>query len=74
MVCARLHIICGNCGNGDGDMFEYEINKDGLDYGDGTFDDAVYIWCKNCGTLHSLDNKMPIRKPKVKELKKGEEE
>jgi uncharacterized Zn finger protein len=53
MVNAKLHIICGNCGCSD--MFTYEIEKDGMDFGTYT-DDAVYISCKNCSTLHNLED------------------
>lgn len=53
MVMARLHIICGNCGCND--MFEYQIDPEGHDFGD-HFEPAVCISCSNCGTLHDLDN------------------
>jgi len=53
MVNASLHIICGNCGSKDD--FLYTIEKDYLDFGDYQ-EDATVIKCKNCGTLHVLDN------------------
>ena len=62
MVMARIHIICGNCGNGNGDDFEYEINPEGHDFGDDGFKPAVWIWCKNCSTLHDLSEKIPEKK------------
>lgn len=48
MAHARLHIICGNCGCND--MFEYEIVKGA----DASEQDAVWLWCRNCGTLHNI--------------------
>ncbi len=59
MARAKLHVICGNCGCND--EFEYRIVKDGLDYGDGTFDDAVHIICNNCTTLHELSDTIKIK-------------
>ncbi len=44
MVFARLHIICGNCGNGDKEEFENRIE-----------DGQIYISCQNCATLHTLE-------------------
>lgn len=57
MAHARLHIICGNCGNND--LLSYEIDHKGADVGDGTFRPVVYITCRNCGTLHDLSNTIP---------------
>jgi uncharacterized Zn finger protein len=54
----RLHIICGTCGAGKEDL-SFEIVRDGVDLSDEEkyrFEDAVYIWCSNCGTLHDLSN------------------
>jgi len=53
MAHARLHIICGNCGSND--MFKYEISAQLNDETDEEYD-VVYISCKNCGTLHDLDD------------------
>lgn len=53
MVMARLHIICGNCGCND--MFSWKIQKDYQDFGDYQKDD-VCIYCKNCGTIHTLSD------------------
>lgn len=53
MVMARLHIICGNCGCND--MFKYHIEPEGMDFGD-RFEPSVRIYCRNCATLHSLDD------------------
>jgi len=48
MVMAKLHVICGNCGSANGFDWEYK-------------QDDVYIGCKNCATLHALnDNAEPI--------------
>lgn len=53
MVCAKLHIICGNCGCSD--MFTYRIIKDYHDFGDYT-DDGVVLHCKNCSTNHDIED------------------
>lgn len=61
MVCARLHIICGNCGCND--MFKYHIDPKGTsicdDEGNEQLRPAVYISCENCSTLHRLDDTNP---------------
>lgn len=60
MVHARLHIICGNCGQDlkEPDMATWEYIPAEIDEEDGEiFDPAdVHISCKNCATLHSLGN------------------
>lgn len=53
MVCASLHLICGNCGCNN--RWEYEIDIGGKDIGDGSLYPEVYITCNNCGTVHTLD-------------------
>ena len=53
MARARLHIICGNCGCND--MFEYKIDPKGHDFGD-HFEPAVFITCRNCSTIHDLND------------------
>tara|TARA_R110000803_G_scaffold98706_1_gene166801 strand:+ start:322 stop:513 length:192 start_codon:yes stop_codon:yes gene_type:complete len=55
MVMARLHIICGNCGCND--EFEYRT-FDELVNDDGELSDRVIvsITCKNCSTIHSLED------------------
>jgi RNase P subunit RPR2 len=55
MVMARLHIICGNCGCND--EFEYRT-FDELVNDDGELSDhvGVSITCKNCSTIHSLED------------------
>lgn len=59
MVCDKLHIICGNCG----EMLSLE-NKDNAkasiqrDY-KGNFED-VFITCENCDTIHNLSKYMEI--------------
>lgn len=55
MVNARLHTICGNCGCSD--MFELSIDRDVEHYtksGDYKMD-VAHLSCRNCGTLHKLD-------------------
>jgi hypothetical protein len=64
MVMARLHIICGNCGCND--MWEWE-HKPKIDGEDGEIidDEDVYLSCRNCATLHSInDNAKNRRKTK----------
>lgn len=51
MAYAKLHIICGNCGNNTD--LTYEIVKDLHDYGD-TKEDGVVIRCGNCSTTHDI--------------------
>jgi hypothetical protein len=53
MANAKLHIICGNCGQND--MFEHHIS---IEIDDDTDEErqVVYIACNNCGTLHDLEN------------------
>jgi uncharacterized Zn finger protein len=53
MANAKLHIICGNCGCNH--MFVYEIVKD-IDDDSGKEIQHVYLICKNCITLHNLDD------------------
>lgn len=53
MVMARLHVICGNCGNGDKREFRIRINTEPQDPEDPQT--RVYLSCKNCHTLHALD-------------------
>lgn len=55
MVRARIHIICGNCGCGD--MWEFQIVRDGIDLDGENFKDAAWLKCGNCATLHTLENK-----------------
>ena len=64
MVNARLHIICGNCGCKD--LFEASVDSTGHDYTDEVekFEFCVYIYCRNCGTLHDLS--CNLRDPHIK--------
>lgn len=53
MARARLHLICGNCGCNDEWEWQYVA-------GDTDASSDVYLSCKNCSTLHSLnDNAEP---------------
>ena len=56
MVIAKLHIICGNCGNNEG--LKFRVDPKGRDLSDKEerFEPEVYIKCPNCSTLHSLSN------------------
>jgi DNA-directed RNA polymerase subunit M/transcription elongation factor TFIIS len=51
MVMARLHVICGNCGNGDKDLFEWEHKQKTADELE-----TVYVRCLNCVTLHDIND------------------
>ena len=61
MANAKLHIICGNCGQNN--MFDYEIIEE-ID--DDTHEpyQRVSIACNNCHTLHDLENNAKPRKKK----------
>lgn len=48
MVRARLHMICGNCGNSEG--FTFEVNED-----EELGHPSVSIKCPDCSTIHWLD-------------------
>lgn len=52
MVNARLHIICGNCGQND--MFTYQINNE-IDDDTNEKYQTVNLICNNCHTIHDLD-------------------
>lgn len=60
MVHARLHIICGNCGNNED--LSYKIDLNGIDpgkideNGNSIFEPDCYIYCSNCSTVHSIDD------------------
>lgn len=56
MVYARLHLICGNCGNSAPDEFSAKYNK-----GDNLTPATIYITCANCGTLHDLADNAEIK-------------
>ncbi len=53
MVMAKLHIICGNCGSSDN--FEYDI-YDFFDDEKESEHERVNIICKNCITVHALED------------------
>jgi hypothetical protein len=54
MVMDRLHIICGNCGCND--EWELHIERDGDDITKDVveFEDAAWMICMNCSTVHDL--------------------
>lgn len=58
MVMARLHVICGNCGNNEG--FKYSIDPTGNCDNDGNNFPSVDITCPNCATMHFLGEDMGI--------------
>lgn len=60
MVNNSLHIICGNCGQDltEKNMVTWEYKPADIDEETGeVYDTAdVYIRCKNCATIHFLDD------------------
>jgi hypothetical protein len=54
MVMARLHLICGNCGCND--LWEWEYVPKEVCEGEIMTDENVSISCKNCITIHSLND------------------
>jgi hypothetical protein len=68
MVMANLHIICGNCGNGEG--FEFTIAPEGHDITitDPEFEPAVFITCNNCSTIHDLNHNAIMVEAKNKKM------
>jgi len=65
MVNARLHIICGNCGCNH--MFQYAVK---LSINDAVEPEKEYpqvsILCKNCSTIHYLEDNAKIDKSQIK--------
>ena len=47
MVCAKLHIICGNCGCAD--ELKLKLYREG---------DIQHVWiiCENCSTVHNVED------------------
>lgn len=60
MVRARIYIICGNCGCDD--EFSYKTHER-RDCEDDVVGWDVAISCRNCGTIHTLSDKMPEAAP-----------
>ena len=54
MVMAKLHIICGNCGSSD--AFEYKHDEHAADDEETTMQYETTITCKNCATIHWLND------------------
>lgn len=61
MASAKLHIICGNCGSNDDFKFEPYIRRDSEDDINGV---GTFISCKNCTTLHDLEDNAVYSGPK----------
>jgi transcription elongation factor Elf1 len=61
MANARLHIICGNCGSNH--QFEHEVK---IELDDDTLQprNIVYLWCRNCSTLHDLEDNSTLKSDK----------
>lgn len=54
MVMAKLHVICGNCGcNND---FEYNHSEEFVGKDDQGKQWKTSLVCKNCSTIHELDD------------------
>jgi len=54
MANERLHIICGNCGCNDN--FEWQHQQGLVANGEKISDEDTWVWCRNCSTLHSLND------------------
>ncbi len=54
MARARLHLICGNCGCLD--MWEWHHVPEEVDEGEIMQDEDVFLSCRNCSTLHSIND------------------
>lgn len=54
MVMAKLHLICGNCGCND--MWEWKHNPEFFDDDELIDDENVFLFCRNCATIHSLND------------------
>ena len=54
MARARLHLICGNCGcNDEWEWTHVPVEKVGDDV---MQEEDVFLVCRNCSTLHSLND------------------
>ena len=62
MARARLHLICGNCGCND----EWEWQHIPLEKTDDVVmqEEDVFLSCRNCSTLHSLNDNAKIKDKK----------
>ena len=56
MVRARLHVICGNCGNAEPNYFEYSHQECFADNEEELTSTETTITCKNCSTIHWLND------------------
>jgi len=54
MVSAKLHVICGNCGSAKD--FDYKHDDVAPDADEKTLQSETSITCKNCSTIHSLND------------------
>ncbi len=60
MARARLHLICGNCGCND--EWEWSHIPKLEDDGEVIDEENVHLSCRNCGTLHSLNDNAKTKK------------
>ncbi len=58
MANAKLHVICGNCG--EDKAFKLSIDQVGASMGENDEDD-VYLKCLSCSTLHPLLERFPTK-------------
>ena len=59
MARARLHLICGNCGCNDEWEWSHVPEREvGCDEFEG---EDVYLSCRNCGTLHSINDNAKMK-------------
>lgn len=66
MVMARLHLICGNCGNSKD--FEYKSEDHYCDAEETVIQSETTITCKNCSTIHWLnENSDNVNEKTIKE-------
>ena len=56
MARARLHLICGNCGCNDEWEYEYIGKVVDTPTKEVVQDEDVFLSCRNCSTLHSLND------------------
>lgn len=60
MVMARLHVICGNCGCNN--EWEWKPVPEEVCDGEVITDENVHLTCRNCATLHSINDNAKRRR------------
>lgn len=64
MAHAKLHVICGNCGSNEYLTFKIDLEGHDISSDETEYEPAVFISCKNCSTLHDLDDTVPMERKK----------